>query len=95
MHISYCFWKKTRGKQKTKGMILCSDRTKDMLRVGRVGRRQLLQVGYKERHLEKGISPIVKNKETCHSRSKSLGRLPEMKETRAGKRNKRKTFSRI
>lgn len=58
----------------------------------RVGRSQLLQVGYKEMHLEKGISATVENKETCHSRIKSLGGLPEMKETRAGKRNKRKKF---
>lgn len=88
-HISYCFWKKTWDKQKTKWAVLCSDRTKDVLRVGRVGRSQLLQVGYKERHLAKGISPIVENKETsCHSRIKSLGGLPEMKETRAEKRNK-------
>lgn len=60
----------------------------------RVGRRQLLHVGYKERHLEKGISPVVENKETCHhSRIKSLGGLPEMTETRAGKRIKSKNIS--
>lgn len=63
-----------------------------VLRVGRGGRSQLLQVGYKKKHLEKGIPPIVGNKETCHSRIKSLGGLPKMKETRAGKRNKRKKF---
>jgi len=59
----------------------------------RVGGSHFLQVGYKERHLEKGISPVVENKETSrHSRIKSLGGLPGMKETRAGRRNKRKKF---
>lgn len=44
-----------------------------------VGRRQILQVGYEEGHLEKGISPAVENKEMCcHSRIKSVGGLPEM-----------------